>query len=251
MKTKITATYLVCIHILLAIIFLKSDFIDRVEHKLGYHQTAEITEHFEEMLRYHKRMDGNVPDNAVIFIGDSITQGLCVTAISSTSVNYGIGGDTTYGVLQRLQNYKSIERASAIVLAIGINDVRRRSNGEILDNYHAIIKQLPKAIPIILSAILPLDEELGYKWQDDWHGLNQGRIKDLNSGIKNLAKTDNRFFFVNASPQLIDSSKNLADEYHDGDGIHLNSRGNSIWIDILRRGLEVANKKMSLDKSSD
>jgi lysophospholipase L1-like esterase len=246
MKRRIGVIYLVGIHVLLATVLLKSDFIDRVQATLGIQQTdlsPEITEHFQRMLRYHRRMDGNVPDGAVIFIGDSITQGLCVSAVVSPSVNYGIGSDTTLGVLQRLADYKSVNRASAVVLAIGINDMKRRSNEEILKNYRSIIEHIPKTIPIVISAVLPLDEELDQEWQ----GRNQDRIKGLNSSIESLANRDSRIFFVNVGPLLVDASGNLADQYHDGDGVHLNSEGNAIWIDVLRAGIQKAQQSSALD----
>ena len=96
MKKRITVAYVVCIHLLLVFVLLKSDFIQRIENKLGIMRTqSEITGHFHRMLRYHSRIDGNVPNSSVLFIGDSITQGLCVSAVSSPSVNYGIGSDTS------------------------------------------------------------------------------------------------------------------------------------------------------------
>ena len=247
MKKQTTIAYLIGVHILLAVVLLKSDFIDRVEHKLGIHKTAEppeITQHYHRMLHYHRRMDGNVPEGAILFIGDSITQGLCVSAIASPAVNYGIGSDTTTGVLQRLPYYNSIGRASAVVLAIGINDMKRRSNDEILENYRAIIAQIPKTIPVIVSAVLPLDEES----RDDWQGRNQKRIKTLNSNIVNLAMVENNVFFVDAGPLLIDEAGNLADVYHDGDGVHLNSRGNAIWIDALKTEIQKAQQSAALDR---
>ncbi len=236
MKKRIAAAYLIGIHILLAFVLLRSDFIDRAERKLGIHASPEITEHFVTMLNFHRRMDGNVPERAVIFIGDSITQGLCVSAVASPSVNYGIGNDTTLGVLRRLSAYKSIERASVVVLAIGINDMIRRSNEEILENYRTIIEKIPKTTPIVLSALLPVDEESIDKWQR----RNQQRIGKLNTSIEKLVKTDSRLFFVDAGPLLIDGSGNMDDKYHDGDGVHLNSKGNAIWIDVLRNGIRKA-----------
>ena len=162
MKTSISLAYLLCIHILLAVVLLKSDFVFRVQNKLGIGiqqaRTLELTPHYHRMLGYHKRMDGNVPDRAVIFIGDSLTQGLCVSAVAVPSVNYGIGSDTTVGVLQRLSEYRSIDRAAAVVIAIGINDLRRRSDAEILDNYETILARIPESIPVIASAVLPVDE---------------------------------------------------------------------------------------------
>ncbi|MCP5002955.1 MAG: hypothetical protein GY941_03255 [Planctomycetes bacterium] len=250
MRKQIAVIYLIGIHVLLTIVLLKSNFIDRVQSKLGIQQAElhpEITQHFHRRLCYHRRMDGNVPDGAVIFIGDSITQGLCVSATVSPSVNYGIGSDTTVGVLQRLPNYRSIDRASAIVLAIGINDITRRSNDEILENYRNIIEQIPKTTPVVFSAVLPLDENS----RDKWQGRNQDRIRGLNSSMKHLAKAERHVFFVDAGPLLVDRSGNLADKYHSGDGIHLNSEGNAIWIDVLKTGIQRAQQSTALAGNSE
>lgn len=239
MNRRILILYIIGIHMLLAAVIVKSDFKQRVQAKMGALAEApsEITDHYRQMMYFHKRMDGNVPEGAVVFIGDSITQGLCVSAVISPSVNYGIGNDTTLGVLKRLPAYRSIDRASVVVLAIGINDINIRSNDEILENYRLIIDHIPKRTPIVLSAVLPIDEAL--KGQE-WQGRNDERIKRLNAGIQRLANADRRTFFVDAGPLLVDASGDLADQYHDGDGVHLNSQGNSIWINALRDGIQKA-----------
>ena len=242
MKKQIILAYVIAIHIILGVVLLKSDFIQRVEHKLGITTSkTEITEHFHRMLRYHSRMDGNVPNQSVIFIGDSITQGLAVTAVVNPSVNYGIGSDTTVGVMQRLPVYRSIEKATAVVIAIGINDMKYRSNEEILYNFKAIADQIPKNVSIIFSAVLPLDEDV----RGEWQGRNQNRIRELNAKLKGWSETSDNLFFVNAGPQLIDEKGNLADEFHDGDGVHLNSRGNAIWIQQLREAINNAQQSHS------
>jgi len=238
MKKRIAIAYVICIHILLAIVLVKSDFIERAQRRLAIQSTGlptEITPYFQQILRSHKRIDGNVPDGAVIFIGDSITQGLCVSAVACPSVNYGIGSDTTFGVLQRLPYYRSITRASAVVIAIGINDMKRRSNDDILVNYRTILEGIPETTPVILSAVLPVDEEI----RSDLRGFSE-RIKNLNSGIEHLARGSQKLFFVDASPLLIDNFGNLADMYHD-DGVHLNSKGYAIWIDVLRKEFQKLN----------
>ena len=239
MKKRIIYAYIVCIHLLLGVVLLKSYFFQCAEHKQGSSQAAttqpEITQHFKRMLRYHARMDGNVPDGAVVFIGDSITQGLCVSAVAPSSVNYGIGSDTTVGVLQRLPAYKSINRASAVVIAIGINDMRLRSNEDILRNYSAMVEQIPKDMPVIFSAVLPLDQEI----RDYWQGMND-RIKALNAELEGLTEKSENLFFVDAGAILVDDQGNLADEYHDGDGVHLNPKGNAIWIQHLQKAIEKA-----------
>jgi lysophospholipase L1-like esterase len=174
-------------------------------------------------------MDENVPDNSVIFIGDSITQGLAVSAVANPSVNYGIGGDTTVGVLKRVQSYASLDRASVVVIAVGINDFSYRSNEKIFDNIKSIVKKLPISIPIVISAILPIDEKI----IKEWSGYNS-RIVMLNSKVKDFTDKSNRLFFVDIGDALVDNKGNFSDKYHVGDGLHLNSRGNDIWIGALQ-----------------
>lgn len=43
----------------------------------------EITENYRAMLLCQRRMDWNVPDRGVVFIGDSLTQGLCTEVLCS------------------------------------------------------------------------------------------------------------------------------------------------------------------------
>jgi hypothetical protein len=129
--------------------------IDRLLYVLHQkEEQTEITDYLNRIFSYHIRMDGNIPDGAVIFIGDSLIQSLCVSAIACPSVNYGIGGDTTVGVLHRLPFYHSITRASVVVLSIGINDMKYRTNEEILSNYKIIINKIPHKVRIIFSALL-------------------------------------------------------------------------------------------------
>jgi lysophospholipase L1-like esterase len=232
-RKTILKVYFVLLHLLIIVILLKSDFILRVENKLGLtKQQSEISEHYKRMIIYHSWIDGCVPNEAIIFIGDSITQGLCVTAISGKGVNFGIGGDTTAGVLKRINSYNCIKSAKAIVMAIGINDLFKRQNNEILDNYKKIISEMPKDIPLIISAILPVDENIFHK------RLNK-RVTDLNDGIKNLCSTTDNCYFINSGSELVNDKGNLDNKYHVGDGIHLNQSGYRIWINDLK---EILNK---------
>ncbi len=195
---------------------------------------SEITEHFHRMLRYHRYADASAPEGAVIFIGDSITQGLSLAAVTPLGVNYGIGSDTTEGVLLRLPAYRSLERASTVVLAIGVNDLSRRSNEAILVNFQKIIAALPPGPRLLLSAILPLDESVSRRNR----GCNAERIIPLNRALAALAQAEpQRITFLNAGPSLVDEVGNLRSEYHVGDGVHLSPEGYAIWISHLREAL--------------
>lgn len=191
--------------------------------------SADLTDHYHRMMRYHERMDGNVPEGAVLFIGDSITQGLCVAAVSERGVNYGIGSDTTVGVAHRLPRYTSIARASAVVLAIGVNDLRRRDNEAILERMAQLIETISGQAPLVVSAVLPLDERVS----SIDAGRNE-RIAALNRGVAALCAQQAGCVFVDVSATLSDAQGNLAEEHHVGDGVHLNTAGYALWIDALR-----------------
>lgn len=218
-------------HILLFFIAFNSDFIARIEYKfkvklLPISETI-MTEHYYLMLKFHERIDATVEPNSVIFFGDSLVQGLHTAAIAPVSVNYGVGSDTTSGLHKRLPLYQSIIEAKVIVIAIGVNDVRYGlSKEKILENYQQILQDLPADVPILMSGILPVDENIN----PDWRGFNQ-KISEINSALEAYADSEN-IFFMDITEQLIDSENNLANEFHD-DGLHLNGAGNQVWLDEL------------------
>lgn len=196
-------------------------------------EPGELSEHYQRMTRYHERMDGSVPREAVLFIGDSITQGLCVAAVHPHGVNYGIGSDTTAGVLHRLNLYASVDRAAAVVLAIGVNDLRRRDDAAILVNIERIRDHVCARTALLVSAILPLDE----RNESVAPGVNK-RIAALNAGIAHLCHEHVNCGFIHAGKALCDESGNLAAAHHVGDGVHPNTAGYAIWIEALKQGLE-------------
>lgn len=209
--------------ILLSLVLFQTD---------GCAENDEITDHYRRMMVYHEYMDGNVPDGAVVFIGDSITQGLCVCAVTPLAVNYGIGSDTTYGVLQRLPKYKSLEHCAAIVFAIGVNDLSRRSDDEIISNWKLIMQSIPEDIPAIFSAMHPLDAETKNISEES----NQ-RIVRLNEALKNLCAENNQYF-ASAYAKLVNEKGNLDPAFHTGDGVHLNTAGYQVWIAVLQTALQ-------------
>lgn len=202
---------------------------------LSFAQDAEsdITEHYKRMMVYHTYMDGSVPEGAVLFIGDSITQGLCVVAVHGLAVNYGIGSDTTLGVLERLPVYRSMERAAAVVIAIGVNDLRRRDNNAILENYKKIMAAVPADVPLLFSAVLPLDDR-----NKPEEGKRNERIRELNRGLEALCASEDRCIFLDSTPSLVDDTGNLDPAHHTGDGVHLNTAGYTLWIRDLRDKLD-------------
>ncbi|MBL4763899.1 MAG: hypothetical protein JKX67_01245 [Colwellia sp.] len=233
---KIWLIYVTILHLFIGVVLLKSNFIEKVSAKNGLYQQPEISNYYNLITSYHKRMDGSIPMGATIFIGDSITQGLAVSAVSPLSVNYGIGSDTTLGVLERLPMYKSIDSAKSIVIAIGVNDLKRRGNNEILYNYKKILEYIPHDKNIVISAILPVDENVQSV------KVSNERIFNLNLELHELTRNYNNVVFVNSRSLLQNTDRNLKDNFHIGDGVHLSTDGYEVWINQIKSALKMNNE---------
>ena len=226
--------YLILIHVFVGVAVVKTDIVARFQAKLGYEVVKdELTSHFYTMLAFHRRIDKNLPAKSVLFIGDSITQGLAVSAVYPQSVNFGIGQDTTFGVVTRLPIYTSIPRSKLVVVAVGVNDLMRRQNDEIIENYRKIISLIPANVPILFSAIFPVDEVAS-----ELKGVN-ARINKINIRLGQLCSDNPRLYFINSSEFFVDANGGLAQDFHIGDGIHLNSIANGIWITKLNAMVKI------------
>ncbi|MCB1754708.1 MAG: hypothetical protein KDJ38_04255 [Gammaproteobacteria bacterium] len=225
---------------MLAVLVFKTNFLDKVALKLGFPED-EIGPHYTEMLEYHKRMDANVPPNSIVFIGDSLIQGLYVQAAHDKAVNFGIGNDTVVGVLKRLPWYRSLENASAIVLQIGVNDLEYRTGTALLRDYTTLLAQLTAGRPVIVNALFPVAEE----FIDDGRQWNQ-EIQAVNTELESLCATAGSCAFLDMSAILGEPAGSLRREMHIGDGVHLSPRGNAAWIAELRKVLDQVIKQQAL-----
>lgn len=224
--------YWICLHSLVFVLILRTDVWQMFKTQLGFYPEKE-NDHYYRMLQYHRRIDANLGPGFILFIGDSITQGLCVACVANNAVNYGIGGDTVQGVLDRLNNYRSINEARTVVLAIGINDLLRKKGNDILSGYQEILALIPKSVNVVVSALFPIDEEQAYiKFR-----IND-EINNLNDGLKIICNNTINCIFVNSGVKLLDESLNLDDKFHEGDGIHLSTEGYKIWIQDLKKIIE-------------
>lgn len=179
------------------------------------------------MLTYHGTIDPLARDGSVVFIGDSITQGLNTDAVADHSVNYGIGSDDTAGVLHRLPVYRSLARASTVVFAIGVNDLYKRSP-DVIATYRSILDTVPTGPRVVISAVLPVRESA----RTVWHGWN-GKIEVVNAGLRGLASSCQRCTFVD-SAAAVRGEEGLDDRFDSGDGIHLNADGYRAWLAQLK-----------------
>lgn len=228
-KKLVLCGYLVIIHVTVGVAVLKGDLVSTIDgwlRPLAY----EVSAFHERMVGYHQRIDEHVSAGIGVFIGDSHIQGLAVDAVYSPSVNYGIGGDTTVGVLKRIPAYRSVDKASFVLVAAGVNDIRIRGSNEIVNNLLAIRRSIPETTPVLIGEILPVSNSY-------FPGYN-AVISETNALIRQSFEGVPNTYLIGVPPDLVSESGELADDYHSGDGIHLNFLGREILIRNLRQALD-------------
>ncbi|MEN9636401.1 MAG: hypothetical protein RL077_4805 [Verrucomicrobiota bacterium] len=102
---------------------------------------------------------------ALVFLGDSITQGwteLGGMYPGMKTANRGISGDTTRGVLIRLQEDVIALKPSGVVLLIGTNDLEEQAEPAVIAGnlrlILAALKEANPAMPVILNYVFPSSE---------------------------------------------------------------------------------------------
>jgi lysophospholipase L1-like esterase len=224
--------YVIALHLFVATLIAKTDFIPKFKFKVGLGEMTPWQAHYENMLTYHKWMDENVPDDSIVFLGASITQGLAVAAVAPYSINYGIGGETTAQLLDALPYYKSLHRSKKVVLAIGHNDIALGKQKGLNERYEKIIAALPSEIPLIWCSVMPFKVASGMK-------MKESDVDDANRTIKSLCEKRGNCVFVDTCSFLADSDNHIIEGHFLEDGVHLSPEGYRQWIKALKEALNL------------
>ncbi len=218
--------YLLLLHIFAAVLVFKTDFLPRLTSKLG-NSPVKSDPYIADMLKHQRWMDDAVPTGAVIFLGDSIVQGLATAAVAPASVNYGIGTATTVDLIGALPSYRSLERAGSVVLSIGINDLARGMRDELVSHYRQIITALPPAVPLVWSGLLPASTSI----------VAADDIAAANRNIQSLCAARAHCTFIDMLPLMANNHGTPHPGLYLEDGVHLSPSGYRIWIEALKQAI--------------
>jgi N-acetylglucosamine-6-sulfatase len=172
----------------------------------------------------------------LLFVGDSITDGWRNAGQtlwdqhfgSLKAANFGIGGDTTQGVLWRMQNGELAGfKAKLIVMMLGTNNIPRgNSNDEIVEGLRLIVQEFRTRQPqarVLLLGIFPRGVEATHQYR--------APIKDINSKLAKLA--DNKqIYFMDIGDKFLAADGTLTPEIMP-DALHPNFKGYQIWADAI------------------
>ena len=168
---------------------------------------------------------------SIVMIGDSITDGAeWYELLKNNEVqNRGIGGDTTKGILDRLDTInKSIKKA---FIMIGINDIYRyETTDEIYENYLKIIDNLEKkGIKVYIQSVLYVEKNyLKSKYANE-------EVFKLNNKLKKLSE-HKELTFIDLNSILAPNS--YLESIYTDDGIHLNPKAHILWANEILKYIE-------------
>lgn len=200
---------------------------------------AEPTAHWHYRRAYFQRMQTNVPDGAVLFHGDSITEAMAVSGASPYAVNMGIGGQDMRQLLNLINDNGSvnpIHRAGAVVVSIGVNDLGSShypSKENAADTVVWIWENLLAPAmggKWVVCKILPVDTSLN-------PSVLNSQIVTVNSYLQTKFQNNPNVRLVDVNATLAPSGV-LLSQYHIGDGLHLSGAGYSIWRNAIKAALE-------------
>ena len=169
---------------------------------------------------------------AVVFFGDSITQGWGSLAHDFPKLkvaNRGISGDTTRGLLTRIQGDVLDVHPRAVSMLIGTNDLDQGGTPEVIAaNMKAIVAALHKAnpkMPIILNQVMPRGLKKERNFEDS--------IPKLNALYKAAFKDDPLVTFHDTYTLFLNAEKSVnKDEFPDL--LHPNGVGYAKWTAALQ-----------------
>ena len=180
--------------------------------------------------------------NAIVFLGDSITQdwGTLARDFPHFKVaNRGIGGDTTRGVWYRLKEDVLGLDPEAVVLLIGTNDIGLGATpeeaAENLKTIFAMLKKYNAKMPVIVCKVMPSSTKMSRPTD---------KLQRLNRLVDELIKGDTQFIRCDTWSIFADAEGNAkAEEFPDL--LHPNAAGYAKWKAALDPILAGLNEKVA------
>lgn len=198
---------------------------------------------------YHRRISiwqdtaGDIADGSIVFVGDSHTEYFALDEYFQNFpvINRGIYGDTTKGVINRLNESVLNLNPSKIFLLIGVNDINKtgETNEAIVENIREIIKRIRNVIPdvkIYVQSLYPVNKYGKNSRRTHVFKLDNKRIIAINQLLESFCSSEH-IVYIDMFSRLTDKNGELYEEFTI-EGLHLNAAGYRFIAEILRPYVE-------------
>ncbi len=187
------------------------------------------TPYYQEKVKEFRQNPGAKQD--IFLVGDSLTdQGNWTQLLNQNNIkNRGISGDTTTGVLNRLDDIINAQ-PKQIFIMIGINDLwnENRTVEQIIADYQQILVTFQEQTPqtqVYIQSLLPINN------RDYPIKIDNQEIMEVNQKLEALANQFN-YQYLPIYPQFVDEYNQLKTTYTD-DGVHLTIEGYQQWAKVI------------------
>ena len=202
--------------------------------------------------RINEFKENPIGHNKVVFLGNSITNGLrrhFSKFNRSDVINRGIDGDISLGILERLDEL-IYYKPKAVFILIGLNDffndltkmpeVTPKVVSKNIIKAAKIIKRATPKTKIFLQTILPINtQQYQSKLKTDtgnsYYWLNPSFKININEQIlktNEILRNNKVFQVIDLHPLFTDKNSIMSEKYST-DGVHLNTLGYQNWIDVI------------------
>jgi lysophospholipase L1-like esterase len=191
---------------------------------------------FDTKVEAFKTYNAYANKKGIVFLGDSITQDYNVYEYfkSYDVYNRGIGGDTTLGVLKRLDESVFQLEPKQVFMMIGTNDfeLTNQTYLEIHENIKTIVEDIHHKLPnckIMIISTLPVNPLIDAKTVGSRTNEKINALNYLNKNIKNT-------IYIDAYSKLI--KNDVLDAAYTLEGLHLNQHGYTILTKLLNHYID-------------
>ncbi|MCW5874232.1 MAG: hypothetical protein KIS88_06260 [Anaerolineales bacterium] len=190
----------------------------------------------------------------IVFIGDSITEGAAdhesggwTRRLAATlpddweAVHAGVGGDTIYLILERLEQDALIYKPDILVLAVGINDSRRYTAGRYevtLEDFEHGLAEFARRVAesgarVIVVGLTPVDEPRTLPIAEDLH-YTQIAARDYDAALQRFAEQHGYGYVpLMAAFELAGGAAQLT-----SDGLHPTPAGHALIAEAVGAALQ-------------
>lgn len=235
----IALLYVALVHAVLCLAIAKTNFLPLARKTLGLDPPEERSvSQYQAMLGWFVR-DRQVPENAVVLLGDSLMQDLDSTHLGREVHSFTLGGTTVLVLLEAMPGLGCLEHAKVAVLGVGANDLKYRSSAQILADYSLLLNALPPELDVVVVPVLPVDERAPNVAARPY--LSNRRIGELDHLLSARALARPRTRRVDVR-ELLAPDGSLRSDLHSGDGWHLSDEGDVLLGRAIARELDALSR---------
>lgn len=192
--------------------------------------------YYEQRVSHFRSLP--VKNKCILFLGDSITDGAEWGELLSRKdiLNRGISGDTSAGVLDRIDEVVRHQPKKLFIL-IGVNDIAKGVGADIVcQNIFSILQYVREYSPktqIYVQSILPVNDRF-----TKFATLMQkaSLIPLINKVLENNAERY-QYTYIDLYTRMADGAGKLREEFTN-DGLHLLQPGYKHWAEVIRKYLK-------------